>query len=205
MRLRNSSHSYGAVTITLHWLGAISVIVMLASGLMMFLAPNRAAYLSWVQFHKSAGITILLVLAARIIWHFVARQPAKLSDNRALNRLASVVHTALLVLIASQFVTGPVDVWSGGFKLRVFNWFTVPALTGTAFRGQHDAVGDLHGYVGLTIGTLVALHLAGVVKHAVIDRDNTLARMLGMAQDPAAPDPLAKHQSESAEPGTQMP
>ena len=41
MRLRNSSHSYGAVTITLHWLGAISVIVMLASGLMMFLAPNR--------------------------------------------------------------------------------------------------------------------------------------------------------------------
>lgn len=209
MQFRNSSHRYGILTIALHWLGALAVVVMLSSGLMMARAADRAAYLPWVKFHSSAGIVILLLLAARIAWHFIARQPAKLSDNLTLNRVASMVHTLLLVLIGSQLITGPIDVWSGGFPLRVFDWFTVPALTGTAFKAQHDAIGDFHGYVGLTIGILVALHLAGVFKHLVLDDDDTVARMLGMAEDPAPAKPPAPHpaavQSASADPGTQMP
>ena len=165
MRLRNTEDSFGAISIALHWLGALGVVILLASGLMIAIAASRATYLPWVKFHSSAGVLILLMLAARIAWHFIARQPARLSDNRTLNRLAGVVHTALLVLIMTQLLTGPVDVWSGGFPLQVFDWFVMPALTGTAFKAQHDAIGELHGYVGLGIGILVAMHLAGVVKH----------------------------------------
>ena len=79
----------------------------------------------------------------------------------------------------------------------------VPHVTYDTYYGKK---GSFPIDTGLTIGALVALHLAGVIKHAFIDRDNTLARMLGMAKDPATPpDPLPKPQSESAEPGTQMP
>ena len=168
---------------------------------MMANAANRAAYLPWVKFHSSVGILILLLLAARIAWHFVARQPAKLSHSRKLNRVAGVVHATLLVLIAVQLVTGPVDVWSGGFPLRVFDWFTVPSLTGTAFKAQHDAIGDSHTYVGLVIGIMVALHIAAVFKHLIVDGDDTLARMFGMVDEPQSAQP----QSESSEPATQIP
>ncbi len=196
MQVRNSENSYGAISIALHWLGALSVAFMLGTGLMMATAANREAYLPWVKFHGSVGILILLLLVARIAWHFIARQPAKLSKNQTLNRMASFVHRALLLLIAMQLVTGPIDIWSGGYPFRVFNQFTVPSLTGDAFKAQHVAIGDFHSYVGLTIGILVALHIAAVLKHVIVDRDRTLARMVGMADTP---------QSESADPGTHIP
>ena len=201
MQIRNTDHSYGVVSITLHWLAALSIAVMLVSALMMANATNRDEYVPLVKFHSSVGILILLLLAARIAWHFFARQPAKLSQNPTLNRVASIVHATLLVLIGTQLVTGPVDVWSGGFPLRVFDWFTVPSLTGNVFKTEHDVIGDIHGVVGLTIGILVALHIAAVLKHAFIDRDNTLKRMIGAAGDAQSAQP----QSESADPGTQMP
>ena len=102
----------------------------------------------------------------------------------------------LLLLAAVRLVTGPVDIWSGGFPLRVFDWFTVLSLTGITFKAQHDAIGDFRGYVELAIGILVALHIAAVFKHLIVDGDDSLARMIGMAEKP---------QSESADPGTQMP
>ena len=196
MRVRNTEASYGALSITLHWLGALAVLTMLSTALMMAIAGSRSTYLPWVKIHSSVGILILLLLVARIAWHFVARQPAKLSDSRALNRTAVIVHATLLVLIGFQLVTGPIDIWSGGFPLRVFNWFTVPSLTGNAFKAQHDVIGDIHGLVGLTIAILVAIHVAAVLKHVIINRDNTLKRMIGMP---------GNSQSESADPGTQMP
>jgi cytochrome b561 len=204
MQFRNSSHRFGAVSITLHWLGALGVTVMLSSGLMMARAADRTAYLPWVKFHSSVGVSIFLLLAARIAWHFSARQPVKLSDSRALNRVANLVHTALLVLIGLQLITGPIDVWSGGFALRVFDWFTVPALTGTAFKAQHDAIGDFHAWVGLVLASLVALHLVGVFKHLLLDDDDTVARMLGQVDEPGIAE-SARLQSDSAESGKRMP
>ena len=38
-------------------------------------------------------------------------------------------------------------------------------------------LGDVHAVVGYTILGFVALHFLGVLKHAVIDRDNVFKRM----------------------------
>ncbi|HEU0045404.1 cytochrome b [Sphingomonas sp.] len=189
MQWRNSDERYGAISVALHWSGAGAVLLMLTTATLMALAPGREAYLPLVKLHASIGITIALLLAIRIAWHFAARQPRKLSDQPALNRLAQVVHAALLVLIGCQLVTGPLDIWSGGFPFGWFGVATVPNPVPGLFKAQHDAIGTLHAWTGWTIAGLVGLHLAGVAKHLLIDRDGTLRRMLGQSPTEARQGP----------------
>ena len=41
-----------------------------------------------------------------------------------------------------------------------------------------EAIKPWHGYLAYAMATLVVLHVAGAVKHQLVDRDGLIARML---------------------------
>lgn len=181
MPLRNTSTRFGSVSIALHWLGASAIVLMLGSALPMYVyRADHARRLPYVYLHSSMGITLAVLILARVAWHFIERQPVKLSPNRPLNTLASGVHIALLVLIAAQVISGPIDVWSGGFALRIFDFTAIPSPFGTEKQSWHGTLGSIHVWCGFAIAILVGLHLAGVAKHFLLDDDDTVPRMMGL-------------------------
>ena len=176
--LRNSERRYGLVSIVLHWAAALAILAILATAAWIMAAPSEDAEGSRIQLHVWTGTSLYLVIAARLVWSWLERKPVLLSGSRSERLLARFVHAALLVLIALQLVTGPLGVWSGGWPVGAFEAFTVPSPF-AAPQPWHDTIGVVHKYTGFVIMLLVALHLAGALKHALIDRDDTLARILG--------------------------
>ena len=64
-----------------------------------------------------------------------------------------------------------------GRPIQVFNWFEVPAYA-LGIEQQEDIAGAIHWYLALTLMFLVFLHTAGALKHHLVDKDETLKRML---------------------------
>lgn len=67
-----------------------------------------------------------------------------------------------------------------GFELVAMN--PVPANPNEviATNAQLAGIGhEMHGFIGEVLIFAIVLHVVGAVKHHVIDKDNTLRRMLG--------------------------
>jgi cytochrome b561 len=183
-QLRNSECQFGLVSIVLHWAAAGAILAMLATAAAIMAAPSEEVEGARIQAHVWTGTSLYLIIAIRIVWSWLERRPVLLSASPTERSLARVVHAILLVLIALQLVTGPLGVWSGGWPVVAFDLFTI----GSPFDGPqpwHDAIGEIHEYTGLAILFLVGLHVAGALKHALVDRDETLSRMLGMNRRPS--------------------
>lgn len=177
MQWRNDGARYGAVSVVMHWLGAIAIIAMLGTAGWIVAAPNEETEGGRIQLHAFVGATLYAIIAVRILWSWIERKPAPLSGTAAEKSLARFVHSALQILIAFQLVTGPLNVWSGGWPVAAFGLFSVP----TPFNGPqtcYDAIGEMHRYSGFAIVLLLCLHLAGVLKHVLVARDGTFSRVL---------------------------
>ena len=61
--------------------------------------------------------------------------------------------------------------------MQVFNWFAIPSPL-LAMRNLHPLLEGTHTIAAYAIFPLVALHILGALKHALIDRDGVVRRML---------------------------
>ena len=69
MSLKNTEHSYGWISIALHWLIAIVVFGMFGLGLYMVeLTYYDAWYKGSLDLHKGAGILLAIAVAGRFFW-----------------------------------------------------------------------------------------------------------------------------------------
>ena len=57
------------------------------------------------------------------------------------------------------------------------SWFGVELIKGADNKGLRDFFEGSHEFVGIVLLVLVALHVAGALKHKIIDKDDTLKRM----------------------------
>lgn len=187
---RNDGERYGVLSILLHWCGALAVLTMLATAAWVWVAPNEDAADPRLRIHVAIGALVLPLLALRIVWHALERRPVSIDPGR-LGRIARLVHVVMLVLVAMQLVTGPFDIWSGGWSIGVFNWFELPSPVGETMKPLHDRIGDVHRYTGYVIAAFVTLHVAAALKHLVLDRDRTVPRMLGLDRAENAAPPTA--------------
>lgn len=189
-QLRNSDRRYGAVSIGLHWAAALAIIAMLATAVGIMAAPNEEAEGARIQFHVWTGTALYLIIAARIVWSWLERKPDSLQGKPGLTAAARLVHVVLLLLVTAQLVTGPLNVWSGGWPVSAFGWFTMES----PFDGPqdwHDPMGEFHSITGLVIAGLVTLHVLAALKHHFLDRDGTVLRMLGLYGEPDAESGIA--------------
>jgi cytochrome b561 len=167
---------YDAMAITAHWVLAALIVLNLTLGLYMHdlpLSPQRLKLFNW---HKWAGITILVLSALRLAWRLAHRPPPDLPMPAWQRVVAHGVHWALYGL----FFVVPLAGWgyssATGFPVVWFGVLPLPDWV-PVDRAWADALKATHKAAALALGLLTLLHVAAALKHHVVDRDGLLHRM----------------------------
>jgi cytochrome b561 len=174
---RNTDHSYGLVSIGLHWLIAATAIGLFALGVWMV---ELSYYDSWYRraphIHKSVGILLFGVMLARLASRRANPRPRPLGSPLQ-NRMAAGVHSLLSGLLFALAASGYLISTADGRAIEVFALFSVPA-TLSGLENQADVAGRVHKLLGFALIGVAALHAGAALKHHFVDRDRTLKRML---------------------------
>ena len=99
----------------IHWLMAALIFVALPLGVWASLLPRGGAMrIEVLFFHKSIGMTVLCLVALRIVWRLVVGAPAYAEPLGKLTHAASrAAHIALYALMIAMPVSGYVAVDRG--------------------------------------------------------------------------------------------
>jgi cytochrome b561 len=170
-----SRYSRGAII--LHWLMAVLIIANLAGGFLHDYVPAEGGQRSLVMgLHKSFGLTLLALAAIRIPWRLGHAPPAFPRYFTSGERLAARAgHAGFYLVMIGIPLTGWIMADRNTRPLSLFGLFDVPKF-GVA-KPVADAFHSAHELLGWAMLALLGLHLAGVLKHLVLDRDNLLPRM----------------------------
>jgi cytochrome b561/polyisoprenoid-binding protein YceI len=174
---------YTAVAITLHWVIAAAIIGMIALGWYMTGLKPGSDQTALFQLHKSIGITILLLSVARLTWRLMNPTPAALPMPHWQKLLSSFVHTSFYVLIVAMPLSGWIMAsLSTAHETRFFGTVDVGAsaltnLPDETRRPLGKTFEFVHSKLAWVIIVMLGLHVAGALKHQVIDKDGLLARM----------------------------
>jgi cytochrome b561 len=178
MTLRNTSTAWGTIAKSFHWTMAVLIIAMLALGLYMTdLTPSPTMFRLYAL-HKSTGILILAIVALRLCWKGINRQPISLPSHAPWERLlAHLTHWFLYFAAVFMPLSGWVMTSAANFHVRVFMLFNLPDIVSPDKALSHRA-GEFHSVLAWVLMGAIGLHILGALKHHVIDRDITLKRML---------------------------
>ena len=175
--MKDTENGYGGVSILLHWLAAITMIALFVLGQAAEDATDsdRKALLG---LHISIAISMYLILVGRIGWRLYNGRPRVLIEqSQPLTLLAQWVPIILLAGLALMLLSGPIMVWSKGYAINVFGMINLPSPLGK-METLHEVMESLHKVGAKILFFSFILHVLGVLKHLIIDRDNTLKRML---------------------------
>lgn len=171
---------YSRGAIALHWLIALALSFQLALG---FAMPKDASGFALFQLHKSIGITILLLSLARLGWRLTHRPPAPLEAGWE-GALANTVHIALYIFMIGAPLTGWALVSTAPVRVPtlLFGAIELPHLPLPS--AIHEGVESAHLLLAWLALGLIALHLAGALRHQILLKRDILGRMapLGSAR-----------------------
>jgi cytochrome b561 len=170
---------YTATAITLHWLVAAAIVANFALGVTMVeipgITPAKLKYFNW---HKWAGVTILLLVTLRLLWRLGHRPPPlPASIPGWQRRLADLTHYGLYALMFAIPLSGYFYSLAAGFPVVYLGLVKLPVLIGPDPE-LREVLKGLHYGFNVALLALFAAHVGAALKHQFIDRDGVLARML---------------------------
>jgi len=176
-KLTTQDWRYAAPARLLHWLMAVLIPAMLALGWTMMEVEDDPGSEVYFNLHKSLGLLLLLLLAARAAWrlgHRPARLPPSVAPWQArLSRLGHGLLYAGMLLVPAAGLAGALLSKSGVafFGLALPRWFAPDhALAEQCF--------ELHELGAWTLAALIVLHALAGLKHLLLDKDGVFQRML---------------------------
>lgn len=202
MKLKNSEESYGLIHQSLHWATALLILLLLPMGVYMHDLPientvqiNDKVWL--YSLHKTLGMSALIIAILRIIWAKLQPHPRPLHGGME-GFAASTVHNLLYIAIIAMPLMG----WLHHAAAEGFAPIWWPLPQNLPFVPKSVELSNFFKYAHFITGIVLVgslfLHIAGAVKHAVIDKDKTLSRMVpGAYQDTGE---LPKEQPKSSTP-----
>lgn len=178
MPIRNTRERWGSLSQLFHWLIVALILVQAALGLTGLLLPLGMEKLAVLARHKSIGMTILALAVLRLLWRWLNPTPPLPSNLKPYERwLAHFTHVSLYGLLFAMPLTGWIMSSARGFPVSWFDLFQLPDLVPKS-RTLYDAMVITHAALASTLAAVVALHIAGAIKHHFVLKDDTLRRML---------------------------
>jgi len=179
MQLLDSDKRFGLLSIANHWLAAMLIIGMLGLGLYMADLPKGPWKGQLFGIHKSFGLLVLMLGAARIGWRLGNTWPGPAGMARPWQlRTARLSHLLLLAMMLSLPLSGWAMSSAGDHPVSFFGLFTLPPLL-MADEALAEVMSEVHETLAWTLTALLVLHLGAALRHHFIVHDATLRRMLG--------------------------
>ena len=171
-----TSTRYTLTAIALHWLLALAIVGAFAVGLYMADLPLSPQKLKLYNWHKWAGVTILSLSAARLLWRLAHKPPADPPMPDWQKRAAHGTHLALYLLFFAVPLVGWAYSSAAGFPIVWFGVLPLPDFV-PVDKALAEAIKPWHGYLAWALAVLVTMHVAAAFKHQFIDRDGLIGRM----------------------------
>lgn len=177
MAVFNSTERFGAVAKFLHWITALAVLGMFPLAWWMTDLSLGLQKLQAYNWHKSIGVTILAVVSVRLLWRLINPRPRFLGPPGWQERLAATVHGLMYVCLFTMPFLGWFGSAAANTPVTVFGLLLLPQPIAPD-RELAELFEEAHETVGSVLMVLILLHVAGALKHHLVDRDATLRRML---------------------------
>lgn len=166
---------YHPVLAVIHWVTAGLVLFMLMVGIFSLKQmPNTNEKIPYLAVHMVTGITILILTVIRLVVRFSTQLPAAAKSGYfLLDLVGNLTHILLYLGMIAMGLSGLGVASQAGLMEIVFggsgsplpeNLFIFPSRIG-------------HGMIALGLLVLIGLHLAGVVYHQFLRKDQLIGRM----------------------------
>jgi cytochrome b561 len=173
----NGSH-YTPTAKLLHWLVAGMIVVQFVLAQLADNAPSDLRELALLANHKSVGITILVVAMVRVAWRLLHTPPALPATMPRWQVTASAIsHWSLYALLFAVPVTGWLMSSASAYSVSWFNLFQLPDFV-SPNPDLKDVFEEIHEILARLLLVIASVHVAAALKHAVIDKDKVLNRIL---------------------------
>ncbi len=173
MPMKSSDTQYGTVAVSIHWLSAFLILVLIASGFRAGGMEDTAAKAAILQVHVPLGITILLLTLARVIWWlFADRKPASIPMPTWQVQFSRAVHFLFYVVILGMTASGIGMMVLSGAGAIIFG---ASAETLPDFWDYLPRVP--HGIGARAMIALFVVHAGAALYHQILKRDGLLRRM----------------------------
>ena len=173
MTFRNTTRSWGSLSKALHWIIVVLIINQwIIAERAAQLPPKSLAVLKALWWHKSFGITILVLAVIRLAWRWMNPVPDLTAETRPWERvLAKISHVLLYALIFAMPLSGWAMSSAHNYSVSWFKLFQFPDLVAPAEETFHQ-MHDLHHLL------FDVQRGDGALKHHFIDKNDVLKRML---------------------------
>ena len=172
---------YTATAIALHWVLAAALVALFGFGWYMTGLPFSPQRLKFYNWHKWAGVSILLLSLMRLVWRLTHRAPPlPTAIARNMPAWQKVAHHGTHLLLYGLFFAVPLMGWAyssaAGFPIVLGGVLPLPDWVPVS-KALAEALKPWHQISAYALAVLVLLHTAAALKHHWIDRDGLLARM----------------------------
>ena len=176
LHLSPGAARYTRTAMLLHWLLALAIVVSFVVGLQMVDMKMSVFRLKLYNWHKWAGICILALSAARLLWRLFHPPPPPPPMRAWQQRVAHATHLLLYALFFATPLLGWAYSSAAGFPVVVFGVLPLPDWVSPG-KELAELIKPWHGWAAKAMAVLVLLHVAGALKHQLVDRDGLLRRM----------------------------
>ena len=172
-----------------HWITALLIFAIVPLGWIfaefktmkdnknLFEAPIPGSPADYASLHKTLGLVVLAIIAARIAYRILNRPPSLPGRLPAVEKgLAHATHWLLYLVLLVMPISGYIMSSASDHPISILGLFDFPKLP--IAKEQGKIAFKIHIYAQFVVYALVALHLAGVAVSLFLRRDNILGRML---------------------------
>ena len=188
--MRDTQKAYGCVSIALHWWVAALVLSLIALGLLMqwtITFEDESLYLALYKVHISVGALLCVALVPRLVWRWFSGRPPPLEVRPTLRALSIVVQGLLLLTVVCQALSGLFARWtaldwrrsSGAESLPFFGLFEIPSPLRQHRPEWNRVAENVHDWLAEVVMALLAVHILGALKHALLDRPGSFRMVRG--------------------------
>src|SRR5256884_4746523 len=170
---------YTRTAMVLHWLIALAIVAQIGFGWYLQQIPRRTPDRTiYVNYHKSTGMLIGLLILARIAWRLKHKPPPLPASMPAWERRAARTNH---VLLYACMITMPVAGYTASnfskFGVKFFNAVLLPPW-GVDDRDIYALFNGVHVGAAFVFVALIALHMLAAANHLVVPRHGILSPML---------------------------
>lgn len=173
---------YHPVSMALHWILALALASIFAVGLYMADLPFSPQRLKLYNWHKWAGVFILLLSAVRLATRLIKRPPElPAAVAEAMPAWQTRAYHATHGMLYGLFFAVPLLGWAyssaAGFPIVLLGLLPLPDFVSPS-KALAEAIKPWHAFSAYALAGVAALHVAAALKHHFVDRDGLLQRML---------------------------